>query len=1751
MNSRFLAGLALSFVFILSVFSSPSKATGHNPAAERLTPVSIKEKIGVELMPFDPMYQALLDTVFGCTYPWAAGYNPEATVDDGSCEEFCCPGDINGDNYINVTDLISLLGIFDTYCDDSIIYGCTDPGACNFNPDANSDDGSCEYNYGCLDSSACNFDPNACLEDPEIECVFPDADGLCCGCTAGGVQLDFSGPTFTLVPESQTNECEEQPYDYAFIDACMDNDAIVVEEMRDTLFADDCGNYNHLVTIAATDSCGNTSTVQFNIVVQDTDEPYLFLGEFPADTTLSCTEEWPDVEITQGFDYCDGPTPVFFNETVMDGECAGSYDILRTWLMQDCAGNEQTHQQVITILDDELPFFTVVPEDQVNQCEEEPYVFEAFDNCNDVAVFESRDTLYADSCGNYEHLVTLTATDSCGNFADTTFTVSVFDTEAPSWTNLEFPELELEVACDSVPEIWEFTATDACEGLIDVLFTEESSAEDCPSQTTLTRTWIAADCSGNSISFVQTIYITDTEAPEFIEALPLDATVECDAVPAADTLIAIDNCDASIEVIFNESIADGVCPQSYTITRTWSVSDCAGNASEHVQTIEVQDTTAPVFTDVPMDQTNQCEEQPYTSAATDNCGTVTITENREVISEDLCGNYEHLVTLTATDECGNSTDYQFTIIVADTEAPVFVEALPADATVACDAVPAADVLTATDNCNDVIEVMFTESIADGFCPQTYTITRTWTAADCAGNITEHVQTIEVQDTTAPAFAELPLDQVNQCEEQPYTTEATDNCGSVVVEESRDTLSSDSCGNYEHLVTLIATDECGNSTSHSFTIVVADTEAPTFVESLPADQDLNCSNGIPAPATLTAVDNCDVVEVFFTEDTTSTDCITTFTRTWTATDCSGNSTEHFQEVVVIDDVAPVFTDVPDETISLTADASCDADTSPDALGMPEVDDACSGWELSYADSDISTQCEGSYSFVRVWTAVDDCGNLSEFSQSIEVLDFQPPIIDAEAEDLVIECSGAVDQIALDNWLNNNGGASATDNCSDVTWTNDFVALDESCAGGTVVVTFTVTDDCGNSASTDATIDFVDTTAPAIDMAAADATVECDGAGNSGDLDAWLASNGGASASDACSGVTWTNDFDTLSDDCGATGAATVTFTATDACGNSASTTATFTIEDTTAPAIDTEALDVTVECDGVGNQADLDAWLASNGGASASDACSGVSWSNDFDTLSDDCGATGATTVTFTAMDDCGLSSSTTATFTIEDTAAPEITSEPAPLTLECDGAGNAAEIEAWLTNFGGAEAIDICSGVTWSHDYTGLTGTCGATGEALVTFTVTDQCGNETGVQAVVTVEDTTAPAIVVQAEDLTVECDGDGNLEDLNQWLSNWAGAAATDACSSVTWSHDYDALEPSCGNTGFATVTFAATDDCGNATVTSATFTIMDTELPQFTAVPVDQNSQCEELPYEAFAVDNCSDVVFSETREVISEDECGNYEHLVTLTATDGCGNEEQHQFTIVVQDTIAPEWNELIPDDITIGCGELEAAPVITAFDNCDEAIEVVFTEETLGEDTGCNLEYDVIRTWTATDCSGNVNTATQVISIVDETLPEWDVEIEEFVIVECNDVPDPNLVTASDDCDAEVNVVFEEEFIPSSCPSRYTLIRTWTASDECGNSITATQTLSVVDTTAPDWVSELPPSNITVSSCDDIPEAPVLQAVDNCDGETFVVFNEFYSPAGGCGDVCECGGVVVRTWITSDCVGNLATFVQYFNVLNQE
>jgi hypothetical protein len=93
-------------------------------------------------------------SVSGCTDADACNYNPDATDDDGSCATLDACGECGG----------------------SGVTGCTDTGACNYDPNACSDDGSCEYTDGVYDC-----DGQTCLADS-------DGDGVCdpneiAGCT--------------------------------------------------------------------------------------------------------------------------------------------------------------------------------------------------------------------------------------------------------------------------------------------------------------------------------------------------------------------------------------------------------------------------------------------------------------------------------------------------------------------------------------------------------------------------------------------------------------------------------------------------------------------------------------------------------------------------------------------------------------------------------------------------------------------------------------------------------------------------------------------------------------------------------------------------------------------------------------------------------------------------------------------------------------------------------------------------------------------------------------------------------------------------------------------------------------------------------------------------------------------------------------------------------------------------------------------------------------------------------------------------------------------------------------------------------------------------------------------------------------------------------------------------------------------------------------------------------------------------------
>ena len=161
--------------------------------------------------------------------------------------------------------------------------------------------------------------------------------------------------------------------------------------------------------------------------------------------------------------------------------------------------------------------------------------------------------------------------------------------------------------------------------------------------------------------------------------------MSCESVPAAAVMEATDNCDDSIEVVFAEASEGGDCPQGMTITRTWSVSDCAGNQLSHVQVVTVVDTTAPVISG-PLQLDIPCTEwgmDTLYATVSDNCDATVQLEllSDEEFSGSCAGSY--LRTYVATDQCGNSDTLIQSIDLIDTEAPEFT-LIPQDTTLSCD-----------------------------------------------------------------------------------------------------------------------------------------------------------------------------------------------------------------------------------------------------------------------------------------------------------------------------------------------------------------------------------------------------------------------------------------------------------------------------------------------------------------------------------------------------------------------------------------------------------------------------------------------------------------------------------------------------------------------------------------------------------------------------------------------------------------------------------------------------------------------------------------------------------------------------------------------------------------------------------------------------------------------------------------------------------------------------------------------------------
>ncbi|MFY0714189.1 gliding motility-associated C-terminal domain-containing protein, partial [Seonamhaeicola sp. NFXS20] len=477
-------------------------------------------------------------------------------------------------------------------------------------------------------------------------------------------------------------------------------------------------------------------------------EPVFDQATLPTDITVECDAVPAPVVLTAS-NSC-GAIDVVYTENRIDGNCANTYVLERTWVATNICDVSATHKQTITVQDTTAPELTLPPNVSA-ECSDDltPVSFgtaTATDNCDDNPDITFIDVKTEGPCeGTFTITRTWTATDACGNSVSKDQIISTSDLTAPEFDQTELPG-DITVECDGVPEAETLTATDNC-GNATVTVQDERTDGNCPYNYIIKRTYTATDDCGLTKTHVQTITVQDVTPPTFVETLPpTNLVVECDAVPEAEILTATDNCgNASVTV--EDVRTDGDCPNSYVIARTWTATDECGLTTTHTQTIIVQDTTAPVFeSNLPTDITVECDNIPdvETLTATDNCGDAEVTVEDVITDGDCPNNYIINRTYTATDECGLTTKHTQIITVQDTTAPTPTSTYEETLDVSCTDIPDAPELEFEDNCSNNLTVVFNEtSTYEENVYEDYIITRTWTVKDECNNEAIYTQTLNV------------------------------------------------------------------------------------------------------------------------------------------------------------------------------------------------------------------------------------------------------------------------------------------------------------------------------------------------------------------------------------------------------------------------------------------------------------------------------------------------------------------------------------------------------------------------------------------------------------------------------------------------------------------------------------------------------------------------------------------------------------------------------------------------------------------------------------------------------------------------------------------------------------------------------------------------------------------------------------------------------------------------------------------------
>ncbi len=489
----------------------------------------------------------------------------------------------------------------------------------------------------------------------------------------------------------------------------------------------------------------------------DTEDP---TASNPSPVSVSCSADVPAPDIsvvTDEADNCTTNPTVAFVSDVSDGG-SNPEIITRTYSVTDEAGNSINVTQTITINDTTPPVFSSCPTDivltnDVGVCGAVASwtLPVATDNCGGV-VLTSNNYSSGDSFLPGVTTVVYTATDTAGNTATCSFTVTVSDTELPVVTGPSDTTVSTDTgSCEAVVNYVLPTVTDNCsagDGTYPVTTDfEVPSRDDLIDECwQFAGTTVSTNGALNGSSSMRTSNLISTESRRLISPLTyFNGTGQITFLHKIDQVrnnnrITVSLVDESnnTTIVFNE-IYSSTAVQSEAIDVTLS-----GNYRVQIDFDTNTNTTDRgrldnlVLPGLKVADTSGSGACPAAS--------LVLTQTAGLSSGASFPIGTTTNTFEATDAFGNVGTYSFDVTVEDNEDPTASN--PVALTVYCSSdipTPNGNVVTdEADNCTANPTVSFVGDLSDGGSNPEI-ITRTYSVSDAAGNSINVTQTINVFD----------------------------------------------------------------------------------------------------------------------------------------------------------------------------------------------------------------------------------------------------------------------------------------------------------------------------------------------------------------------------------------------------------------------------------------------------------------------------------------------------------------------------------------------------------------------------------------------------------------------------------------------------------------------------------------------------------------------------------------------------------------------------------------------------------------------------------------------------------------------------------------------------------------------------------------------------------------------------------------------------------------------------------------------